>query len=52
MKHRNLQKDDVIYGWMSFEWMEIMKHGDIETYNHKNIRPFELLETNNRLWNE
>jgi hypothetical protein len=29
-----------------------MKHRDTKTYNHKNIRPFELLETNNRQWNE
>jgi hypothetical protein len=52
MKHKNLQKDNVICGWMSFEWMEIMKHTYIKTYNHRNIRPLELLETNNRPWNE
>jgi hypothetical protein len=36
MKHKNLQKDDVIFGWMSFEWMEIMKHRDKKTYSLRN----------------
>jgi hypothetical protein len=31
MKHRQLQKDDVIFGWMPFEWMEIMKDTNIDT---------------------
>ncbi len=32
MKHSNLWKDDGIFEWMSFEWMEIMKHKDTKTY--------------------
>jgi len=32
MKHSNLRKDDGTFGWMSFEWMEIMKHRDTKTY--------------------
>jgi hypothetical protein len=31
MKHRHLQKHDVIFLWMYFEWMEIMKHRNRET---------------------
>jgi hypothetical protein len=42
MKHRHLLKDLVIFGWITFEWMEINKH------RHRNIEPFELLKTKNR----
>jgi len=35
-KHGNLQKDNLNFGWMYFEWMELMKHKDIETYSLRN----------------
>jgi hypothetical protein len=35
-KHKNLQKDDLIFGWMFFEWMEFMKHRDTKTYSPRN----------------
>jgi hypothetical protein len=45
-KHRNLQKDNLNFGWMSFEWMELMKHKDIETYSPRN-KEYTLIYTRN-----
>ncbi len=44
-----MQINDLIFGWMSFKWMELMKHRNMETYSPRNKEQTLIYTRNDQL---